>query len=393
MGFDLTSLANYAEENGEKLLTGLVFKSRTIDLVLREGTVQTGIKTSEKISILKKSTVLQNGDGCGFTPQGGVDFSQREIKVSPIKINEEYCLLDLEKKSTQLMMQMGSMPEEMPPTIEEAFIEQTNSDVEEKIERMLWQGDTASVNPDLNKIDGWIKILDAAGVNGSNATRRTGTITATTGSPTVTGAGTSFSAQVAVGDKIYGNGVLLGTVSAVGSNTSLTLDANAAAAVTATRYSTVSPSQASYGTTITGPLTMANVSAAVDSLYLSIPQRVLDSTDPVYLFMGTDVARLWLMALKNANQYNFTVSENDLRDGFSLPGFPIRIKPTPGLSGTSRMFVLQPKNMWVGTDMENEWEEYKWWYSNDADMLRFKSRFKLGVQIGFPDEVTQFQAV
>lgn len=192
MSFNLTALEDFSKTNSDKLLTGLVFTPRTINLILREGTVQTGIKTSEKIGILKKTTVFQNGDSCGFTPQGGADISDREITVGAIKINEEHCLLDLEKKYTQLMMKMGSMPEEMPDTIEEAFTEATTSDVEEKIERLLWQGDKNSGNSDLNRIDGFIKIIDGAGstIVGSNATRRTGTITATTGSTGVTGVGT-----------------------------------------------------------------------------------------------------------------------------------------------------------------------------------------------------------
>ena len=62
----------------------------------------------------------------------------------------------------------------------------------------------------------------------------TGTITCTTASTTVTGVGTSFSAQLKVGSVIVnGAGTNIGTVSAIASNTSLTLTANAAVAVTA----------------------------------------------------------------------------------------------------------------------------------------------------------------
>lgn len=393
MAFNLTTLANYTKDNADKILTGLVADSPTAELIAREGTLQTGIKTSERVAMLTTEAVLQNGDGCGFTPLGDTQITQRLLTVATIKVNEEYCLNDLEKKFTQLMMQKGSNPESMPAPIEEAYVEQKISKIEEKMEKLIWQGDTASGNSDLNYIDGFIKIIDAAtGVVGSNASARTGTITSTTGSTAVTGSGTLFTSQVAVGDKIYSNSTLIGTVASITNNTALVLSANGAAAVTAQAYRTVSATQAAVGTTIAGPLTLANVSGAVDALYLSIPQRVLDSTDPAYLFMGTDVARMWLMALKNANQFHFTVNENDLRNGFSLPGFPIKVRPTPGLSGTGRMYVIQPKNLWLGTDLENEWEQFKMWFSDDDDKLKFKARWRIGVQVGYPDEITQFQS-
>jgi hypothetical protein len=62
----------------------------------------------------------------------------------------------------------------------------------------------------------------------------TGTITASTSSTTVTGVGTAFSSQLAVGSAIYNSqDVLIGSVASIASNTSLTLTANAAVAVAA----------------------------------------------------------------------------------------------------------------------------------------------------------------
>jgi len=66
----------------------------------------------------------------------------------------------------------------------------------------------------------------------------TGTITTATNSTTVTGSGTLFSTEVAyAGKALYTSGdVYIGTVASITSNTSLTLTANAAVAVTAGAY-------------------------------------------------------------------------------------------------------------------------------------------------------------
>lgn len=62
----------------------------------------------------------------------------------------------------------------------------------------------------------------------------TGTITTTTSTTTVTGVGTSFTTQLQVGSILYNAaGTYIGRVTAIGSNTSLTLSANASVAVTA----------------------------------------------------------------------------------------------------------------------------------------------------------------
>jgi hypothetical protein len=62
-----------------------------------------------------------------------------------------------------------------------------------------------------------------------------------------------------------------------------------------------------------------------------------------------------------------------------------------GLNGTDRMFLGRLTNFFVGTDLANEEEELKFWYSEDNDEVRFRASFKYGVQIAFPDQLVQFK--
>jgi hypothetical protein len=70
-----------------------------------------------------------------------------------------------------------------------------------------------------------------------------GTISATTGSPTVTGSGTTFTTQVQVGQMFFGfvSGIprLLGIVTAIASNTSLTLGTNSPLTLSGVDYGAV----------------------------------------------------------------------------------------------------------------------------------------------------------
>lgn len=70
---------------------------------------------------------------------------------------------------------------------------------------------------------------------------RTGTISCSTGSTTVTGSGTLFLTELTVGSVIQRtNGNAIGTVAAINSNTSLTLTTNAGSNQTSQAYRTIS---------------------------------------------------------------------------------------------------------------------------------------------------------
>jgi hypothetical protein len=82
--------------------------------------------------------------------------------------------------------------------------------------------------------------VDISAVTSNDA--GTGTITASTSSTTVTGVGTSFTTELAVGSSLYNSqDVLIGSVSAIASNTSLTLASNSGVAVTGAAFQYVAP--------------------------------------------------------------------------------------------------------------------------------------------------------
>ena len=62
-----------------------------------------------------------------------------------------------------------------------------------------------------------------------------------------------------------------------------------------------------------------------------------------------------------------------------------------GLDGTDKLVASHLTNFFVGTDLANEEEEYKFWYSQDNDEVRFRATMKYGVQIAFPDQIVQFK--
>ena len=68
------------------------------------------------------------------------------------------------------------------------------------------------------------------------------------------------------------------------------------------------------------------------------------------------------------------------------PGTNMRLIAVGGLSSTNFLIAGQLSNFYLGTDLMNEEEEYRFWYSQDNDEVRFRATFKYGTQVAFPDE-------
>lgn len=126
----------------------------------------------------------------------------------------------------------------------------------------------------------------------------------------------------------------------------------------------------------------------IDAVVAAIPNGIIDRSDLV-VFVGYDVFRAYVAALQAANLYHYTA---DLAGNMSMtiPGTSIRLEGVHGLTGVKRIYASALENMYFGTDMENDQEKFKFWYSEDNSEFRLKIEFNGGVQVAFPDLVTKY---
>jgi hypothetical protein len=82
------------------------------------------------------------------------------VTVGKIKVNEALCPKDLEAKYLQKALPTGSMYDAIP--FEQEFTDKKAKRIASQLEIALWQGDTTSVNVNLNKFDGLVKLVGAA---------------------------------------------------------------------------------------------------------------------------------------------------------------------------------------------------------------------------------------
>jgi hypothetical protein len=168
MAFNVDALAAYTEQNEALLVTDSVLGAKTAALIKSAGNVMVGVKSAETINIMDTDAIFQAGGSCGFNASGSTTFTQRTVTVGKIKVNESLCPKDLESKYLQKALPTGSMYDSIP--FEQEFANKKAKTIAEQLEIGLWQGDTTSVNVNLNKFDGLVKLIGAAsGVVAANA--------------------------------------------------------------------------------------------------------------------------------------------------------------------------------------------------------------------------------
>jgi len=137
-------------------------------------------------------------------------------------------------------------------------------------------------------------------------------------------------------------------------------------------------------------ITSNNVIDVVDGMVSAIPTDIIDNENLV-LFMGYDVYRTWATALRNANLFHYNGAENQ-GDAFSqmVAGSNVKVVAVRGLNGTNQMVLSTTSNLYFGTDLLNDFEDFKLFFAQEADEMRFSAKWKQGVNVAFPGFVVHF---
>jgi hypothetical protein len=150
----------------------------------------------------------------------------------------------------------------------------------------------------------------------------------------------------------------------------------------------VSASTIAGNTSSATAITVANVEDLIDNMYNAAPADIADADD-IVLFVGIDTYKKYTTALRASNLFHYAADSEGME--IMIPATNVKMIAVGGLNGTDRMFLGRLTNFFVGTDLANEEEELKFWYSEDNDEVRFRACFKYGVQIAFPDQLVRFK--
>jgi hypothetical protein len=302
-------LTTYTEQQRLPLITKAVFSARSAALF----TKQVGIKSSAALNLMDTDANIQSGTVCGWSATGNTTFTQRNITVGAMKIQEALCPRSLEQYWMQSQLTAGSTYDGVP--FEQAFSEQKALRIAEALETAIWQGNAY--------FSGVNQLLNAA--SGS-------------------------------------------TVLANASST------------------TWNPVSASVG------ITTSNVISIFDKVYNDIPQAILTRNDLV-IFCGWNNFRTLIGAFKaNTGVMYNQVDLQGLADGdIVYPGTNVRVVAVPGLTSTNRIVCTYLGNLFYGTDLLSDEEQFELYFSRDNDEVRFQASFKAATQFAYPDHMVDFK--
>lgn len=120
----------------------------------------------------------------------------------------------------------------------------------------------------------------------------------------------------------------------------------------------------------------------VKAVYKAIPAASLTDTA---IFMGVDMYRDLVMELVEKNLYHYPANDNADVFEMVLPGTATKIVGVPGLNGKENVVALPLTETVYGVDMQNDQEEFRFWYSDDNQEYRLAINFNGGVQVAFLD--------
>lgn len=153
--FVVSSLPAYVQDNKDLIIKNFALVGTASRQ--RFG-IQTGIKTSAYLNYLELNPTLQDGKGCGFTASGSATLTQRTITTAVIKVNMDVCPDSLLGKYAEYLVRIGANSNELP--FEQYIIDGVTTEINKKIEKLIWQGDTTQAsNTDLKWINGILKQL------------------------------------------------------------------------------------------------------------------------------------------------------------------------------------------------------------------------------------------
>ncbi len=125
--------------------------------------------------------------------------------------------------------------------------------------------------------------------------------------------------------------------------------------------------------------TVANAVDQALDLYDAIDESVKDRDDLI-MVMSPANYRTLVRALVAQNLYHFDSVQGN--EAMMLPGTNIKMVKSSGLVGSDNVFAGPGKMIIAATGLQDELDNFVWFYDNGADVMKFRAAWRLGVGVG-----------
>lgn len=143
---------------------------------------------------------------------------------------------------------------------------------------------------------------------------------------------------------------------------------------------------------ITSSFTKATSIDIIDSIINKFTADASDALgeDNINIYLSYSNFTLLTQALRDANYFHYDAAQGDMRINGYL-GTPYNVIAVGGLNGSNRIVMTPAANLYMGVDLLNDYETFEVFYHQKDDKVYFRSKWKIGAQVAFPEFVVLYK--
>ena len=139
MAYTVSALTNYVKTNEDVLIKSVVLGGVKGDTISNLS-LQTGIKTKERLNYLDVEPSFQDGTNCGFSANGKTEFTERELETKQYKVQDQYCDRVLLGKFAEYQVKINAQTEASDLPFEAVLMDEIIGGINAGMEKEVWLG-------------------------------------------------------------------------------------------------------------------------------------------------------------------------------------------------------------------------------------------------------------
>ena len=139
MAYTVSALTNYVKTNEDVLIKSVVLGGVKGDTISNLS-LQTGIKTKERLNYLDVEPAFQDGANCGFNASGKTEFTDRELETKQYKVQDQYCDRVLLGKFAEYQVKINAQKEASDLPFEAELMDEIIGGINAGMEKEVWLG-------------------------------------------------------------------------------------------------------------------------------------------------------------------------------------------------------------------------------------------------------------
>jgi len=153
--YDVTALPAYIDDESPDIMADLINEGNLKSRI----SIMDNVKGTKTIKLKTSTPSLQGADACGWTPEGGIILTDKEIVTKRVKIQEDYCNEDLNDTWGQIENAAGAnVQDTVAPNFADTMIMYYQVRATELDDNLMMNGDTGSGDSNLAHYDGFKKL-------------------------------------------------------------------------------------------------------------------------------------------------------------------------------------------------------------------------------------------